>query len=127
MKFVIMACSLLMSPAFAQSVDVKDVKTDGDATTIEIRKGKAGEAAKCDALWDVQDGAAEVMGEPASMNREARANWKTACNEWKAEFRADNKDNKIISINCGVPSCSGDTGAKSCVSKASYKVKTRLN
>lgn len=128
MKVLVLLCSVMMGQAFAQSVDVKDVKAgEGDSTTIEIRKGKSGEAVKCEPLWDVQDGSTEVMGEPAAMNREARANWKTACTEWKNEFRNDNKDNKIISVNCGVPTCTGDTGTKSCVSKASYKVKTRLN
>ncbi len=121
--------AFFLSPcSWAQSVDVKDVNANNqDSTTIEIRKGKAAELSKCEALWEVQDGQAEVMGEPGGMNREARANWKQACTDWKAEFRADNKENKIISVSCGVPTCEGDVGNKSCTSKANYKIKTRLN
>lgn len=125
----LMTLLVLFTPQLqAQSVDVKDVNASNqESTTIEIRKGKAAEAGKCEALWEVQDGTAEVLGESGGMNREARANWKQACSEWKNEFRADNKENKIISMSCGVPNCEGDVGNKTCTSKANFKIKTRLN
>lgn len=116
--------------ALAQHVDVKNVDASGDAdstTTIEIRKGKAAQEAAKDAKWEVTRGDADISGETAPINREAKANWKKACDEWKKEFRADNKDNKILSMSCGTPDCSGDAGNKVCNSKAAYILKTRID
>ena len=126
MKFVwfIAACSFC---ANAQTVDVKDVNSQGDGTTtIEIRKGNSS-MNKADAMWEVHDGDTEITGDQQTMDREARQAWKEACTEWKKEFRADNKENKIISMNCGSPNCTGGVGKKVCTSKATYKIKTRLN
>jgi hypothetical protein len=116
--------------SFAQNVDIKDVKAEGEGTTtIEIRKGDKAtqQAQKCQANWEVVEGQADVEGESAPMTRDARREWKKACDSWKRELRADNKDNKVITINCGVADCSGDATQKTCISKASYKIKTRLD
>ena len=127
----IIALLFLPYMSFAQSVDVKNVDAqagkDGDTTTIEIRKGKAAEVQKNEALWEVTEGDADVTGETAAMSKEAKSNWDKACKEWKKEFREDNKENKIISMNCGKADCSGDAGNKTCTSKATYKLKTKLN
>ncbi|MGE0764800.1 MAG: hypothetical protein AB7N80_16120 [Bdellovibrionales bacterium] len=125
--------TLLFAPLFAlaQNVDVKGVDAssskEGETTTIEIRKGKAAEAAKGEAQWEVTTGDADIAGETAPVAKEAKANWTKACNDWKKEFRQDNKENKVISMSCGIPDCAGDAGNKTCTSKASYKIKTRLN
>jgi len=120
--------ALFSACAQAQTVDVKDVKSEDEGTTtIEIRKGSKNNPAKSDSLWEVQDGDAEIAGDPQAMEREARKAWKDACSEWKKEFRSDNKDNKIISMNCGTPNCTGEVGKKTCTSKATYKVKTKMN
>jgi hypothetical protein len=126
-----LALAFLFSvPVLAQNVDIKDVNAEGEgSTTIEIHRGeKAKEKAqKCQPNWEVVDGQAEIEGEPASMTREARSQWRKACDSWKKDFRADNKDSKIISLNCGTADCSGDATQKICSSKASYKIKTKLD
>ena len=128
MKQFIFLISLFSSLALAQSVDIKDVDTKGDEnTTIEIRKGKKAEQATADRTWEITDGDADVQGDVATMSKEARTSWKKACEDWKKEFRGDNKENKIIALDCGTPNCSGDAANKSCVSKAKYKIKTRIN
>ena len=128
MKVFFLLMTLLSSVAIAQSVDIKDVDTQGsENTTIEIKKGKKGEAPAGERNWEITEGDADVQGDVATMSKEARANWKKACDDWKKEFRADNKENKIILIDCGKPECSGDAANKTCVSKAKYKVKTRIN
>lgn len=122
MKRLLLATLLLPMFSFAQSVDVKDVST-GEDTTIEIRKGKKEDLKK--AAWETNDGEADVEGEPGATRKDAEKSWKTACDDWKKEFRADNKENKIISMSCGTKTCTGEAGNKVCTSKAKYKVKTR--
>lgn len=120
----ILAILLLLAPnmALAQKVDL-DKMEDG-TTTYEISKNKK---TNCENQWEVTDGTAEITGDPTVMLKEANESWKKACEAWKKEFRADNKDNKVISINCNKPDCSSDAGGKTCVSKATYKIKTKLN
>lgn len=125
----LMGLMLLAAPAFAQTVDVKDVTTSAgdETTTIEIKKGKRDELKKNEAMWEVADGTADVEGEVAPTAREAKQTWKKSCDDWKKEFRADNKENKILALNCGNPSCGGDNAQKTCTSQATYKIKTKLN
>lgn len=121
---------LIFMPAVlsAQTVDVKDVSAGGDEnTTIEIRKGKSAEKVSSKAVWETQDGTADIEGEEAPSSKEAKTNFKKACEDWKKEFRADNKDNKIISMNCGKQECMNDIGKHSCKSTATYKIKTKID
>lgn len=67
----------------------------------------------------------DITGDPAPIASEAKKNWKAACDHWKKEFRDSNADAKIINITCGDVTCTGAVGDKTCVSKASYKIKTR--
>lgn len=130
-----LALSLLGNASFAQNVDVNDIDaSDEGTTTIEIKKTKklmkepVAEATPGKSSdWEVQEGDAEVEGEMASLEFEARKEWKKACDSWKKEFREDNKENKIISMNCGKATCDGDVGKKTCTSKATYKIKSKLN
>lgn len=129
MKIALLCLALVGYAAFAESVDIKDVSTesqDGSATTIEIKKGKPGQV-KTDNQWEVTDGQADVEGDAGATTKEARTNWKKSCDSWKKEIRDDNKENKVISLNCGTMSCGGDAGSKVCTSKASFKIKTRVN
>ncbi|HMN67671.1 MAG TPA: hypothetical protein PKC28_03950 [Bdellovibrionales bacterium] len=132
MKALLTVFALVYScMSFAQTVDVKDVPGGGDeesTTTIEIKKGKKTDSTTVttNAKWETQDGTADVQGDSAATAKEAKGTWKKACDDWKKEFRADNKENKIIAINCGTPSCGGDAGQKTCASKASYKIRTKI-
>jgi hypothetical protein len=130
MKALLVLICLSASLAVAETVDVKGVETtsdtDASTTTIEIKKGKPGQTLPGQNIWEMADGTADVEGEAAT-TKEARAEWKKKCEEWKKDFRADNKDNKIINVSCGTPACGGDAGAKTCTSKATYKIKTRVN
>lgn len=131
MKTLILAALSLPLITLAQSVDVKGVTGDDDSTTtIQIRKTKNVDdktLLTAPAVWEVVEGQSDIEGEPAALVKEARASWKAACESWKKDFRADNKENKIINMNCGTPNCSGDVGNKICASKATYKIKTKVN
>lgn len=127
MKSILLALIAMPFFAFAQTVDVKDVATDAEETTIQITKGKKGEEAKKDAMWELAEGNADIEGDAAALSKEAKQNWKKACDQWKKEFRDDNKENKIISMNCGTPKCGGDASGTTCTSQASYKIKTKVN
>jgi hypothetical protein len=105
-------------------VNVKDVPADEEgATTIEVTKGKT----KTQTKWQVVEGSAPINGEPAAMEKDARKSWKTACAEWKKEFREDNKENRILSMSCGSLECSGSVGQKVCSSTAQYKISTKAS
>lgn len=122
MKILLMFTLVLPAFAFAQ-VDLNELQEG--TTTIEVTKGKKAEETK--PTWEVHEGQADIEGESSATNKEAKAAWKKACEDWKKEFRADNKDNKILSMSCGTSTCDGEVGQKTCVSKASYKVKTRVD
>lgn len=126
MKSILLTLIMIPSLVFAQKVDVKDLETsDSENTTIEISKGKKKNSSE--AIWEVADGSTDISGEPAVMLKEAKQSWKKACEDWKKEFRNDNKENKIISISCGKEDCGSDTSGRTCTSKATYKIKTKLN
>lgn len=132
MKFIsFIAVLVLGSFAHAQSVDVKgiDPNTEG-STTIRIEKNKNSEMPSTPGTkptWEVSEGTADVEGEASATAKDAKAAWKKACDAWKKEFREDNKENKILNMNCGVSDCSGDAGNKICTSKATYKIKTKID
>lgn len=108
----------------AQTVDVKDVNANSEQnTTIEIKKGSKTTTNE----WEVHDGVADIQGDPGIYTKEAKQNWKAACNEWKKEFRTDNKENKIIAMSCGTPNCEKGANDATCTSKATYKIKTKVN
>ncbi len=114
------------SLAQAQTVNVKDIPADkSDSTTIEIRKGD--KAQKTEVLWEVVDGNADISGEHNAVKKEARADWKKACDTWIKEFKTENKENKIINVSCGNPTCVSETEGTLCKSQGSFKVKTRTN
>ena len=119
----IFALFLILAPGLASAQKVDLDKMDDGTTTYEISKNKKNP--NCEPLWEVVDGTADVIGEPTVMLKEANASWKKSCDTWMKQFRADNKD--IISVSCGKADCTTDAGGKVCVSKASYKIKTRLN
>jgi hypothetical protein len=125
MKNLVYFILLVCAPALAQKVDLKDLDTDSEETNIQITKGK--KKSTSEAIWEVADGDADVLGEGALMLKGAKENWRKACDAWKKEFRADNKENKMISLNCGQMNCSTEANEKVCTSKASYKIKTKLN
>lgn len=126
MKRFILIVFFAAGIAQAQTVDLKDVtKDESETTTIEIKKGAA--AAKAEALWEVHDGTSDLEGDPGTTVNNAKQNWKLVCNQWKKDFRADNKENKIINLDCGSARCEGEPSNRICTSKASYKIKTRVN
>jgi hypothetical protein len=129
MNALVLISTLVFSASvFAQNVDVNGINAGQEgSTTIEIKKNKPTEEKKDQPVWEVQDGTADVEGDSAATAKEAKTTWKTACDKWKKEFRDDNKENKIVSMNCGSASCGGEVGQKVCTSKATYKIKTKTN
>lgn len=102
------------------SVKIQDMDTSQD-TTISIKKGSSTTATK---KWTLTEGEEEITGDKAPLLKEAEKNWKSACTEWKKEFKEMNKENKIVSMSCGKMSCSKEGVESTCVSKAIHKVKT---
>ncbi|MBC7754317.1 MAG: hypothetical protein H7Z71_08775 [Moraxellaceae bacterium] len=100
-------------------VKVNQIDTYQD-TTISIEKGKKNHYRH----YVITDGEHDLSGDKDVVAKSAEINWKKECNEWKKEFRIDNKDNKIISVTCGKMSCVKEGVETTCSSQAKYKIKT---
>lgn len=114
---------LLSAFVSAQTVNVKDIDASQEQeTTISVRKG----GSKSEAKFEITEGTEEIEGDPAPLQKEARANWKKACDGWKKELKENNKDNQILTSNCGTAQCSTTAMETVCKSTAKYKLKVRL-
>lgn len=122
----------LFSVAQAQKVGVNidDVNAE-EGTTIEIKK-RSGDAYGAtvkpnEPLFEITQGEEDLVGDGAPLLKEARNNWKKSCNDWKKEFKEMNKLNQILTMNCGKQVCATEVMETTCSSKATYKLKVRLN
>lgn len=122
MKFLVIGLSLISSLALAQSMGIKDIPADGD-TTIKIEKGQ-----KADNKYEITEGSDTIEGDAAPLLKDARSNWKSACTDWKKEFKELNKTsgNQIISMSCGTMKCSTTAMETTCTSDAKHKVKVQV-
>ena len=108
--------------AVAQEVGVQVNKVNAsseEGTTISISKGTKKGAKK----FVVTEGSEELAGDKDVVLKSAEKNWQKACKEWKTEFKDNNKDNKIVSMNCGKMNCSKNGVESTCESMAKYKVR----
>lgn len=106
----------------AQSVGIKDIPADGEGeTTIQIKKGK--DTTK---KFEVVTNEDEIEGEAAPLLKDARVNWKKACADWKSETKSLNKENQVISLNCGKMECATVSMESTCTSKAKYTIKVQV-
>lgn len=112
----------LVLPFFAeaQTVGVKDIPA-GEDTTIEIKKGKT-----ADKEFEILTNEDEIEGDAVPLLKEARANWKKACTEWKTETKDLNKENQVLSISCGKMQCSTVSMESTCHSTGKYTIKVRV-
>lgn len=130
---ILTAIVLISTQVFAQTANIKDLPLDGEegsSTTITIEKGKPG-ARPGQATQPVQnevlDSSVEIEGESAPLLKAAKNNWKTACEDWKKEVKELNKDNQILSMNCGTSKCAPEATAMTiCKSTATYKIRLKL-
>lgn len=120
MKFLVFCLSFIGTLALAQTMGIKDIPADGD-TTIKIQKG-----GKEEDKYEITTGVDAIEGEAAPLLKEARANWKTACAEWKKEFKELNKDNQVISLNCGTMKCTTTAMETTCTSEGKNKIKVKV-
>ncbi len=120
--FVISFFTLFFSIAFAQTANIRDIPADGD-TNISITKGQKPNEKK----FEIVDQENDIEGEPEVVLKEARSSWKKACDDWKKETRELNKENQIISINCGKVSCEKtENSTRTCKSTGHYKITTKV-
>lgn len=119
MKFLFIALNLVTMSAFAQSIGVKDIPADGD-TTIKIQKSKD------EPQYEITTGTDEIQGEAAPLLKDARENWKKACKEWKQETKDLNKENQVLTLNCGPMLCSTAAMESTCTSVGKHKIKVKI-
>ncbi|MGZ3770283.1 MAG: hypothetical protein ACXWQ7_14070 [Bdellovibrio sp.] len=114
---------ILVYPFFvqAQSMGVKDIPV-GEDTSIEIKKGK-----HFDKDFEIITNEDHIEGDAAPLLKDARANWKKACADWKSETKGVSKENQVLSITCGKMECSTVSMESTCHStgKVTMKVKIR--
>ena len=114
----------LLFPCFlnAQTIGVKDIPADTEGeTTISVKKGssKTGK-------YEIVTNEEEVEGDSAPLLKDARSNWKKACSDWKTETKETNRENRVISMNCGKMRCSTESMESTCVSKSKLVVRVKL-
>lgn len=110
-----------LTSAFAEEVGVKldKISTEKD-TTISITKGVHGAKKR----YHIVEGAEDLTGDTDVVRKAAMDSWKKACNEWKTELKELNKNNQLLSLNCGKMTCVKEGVESTCTSKATYKLKT---
>lgn len=74
-------------------------------------------------IYEITEGQEDITGDKSTLKKTAEQNWKKACHQWSAEFKKTNKENSIISYNCGKMDCSKEGVETTCTSKATHKVK----
>lgn len=108
--------------AQAQSVGIKDIPADTEGeTTIQIKKGK--DTTK---KYEVVNNEDEIEGDGSPLLKDARANWKKACAEWKTETKSLNKENQVLSLSCGKMECATVAMESTCSSKAKYTIRVQV-
>lgn len=116
----ILLASLMALSTYAQDVGVKvNSKSTDENTTISIKRGDSGSKKK----YTISEGEDDISGDKDVLKKIAEKNWRKACDSWKAELKENNKENRIISSNCGAMSCSKDGVESTCHSKATYKIR----
>ena len=118
MKFLVFCISFLSIVAFAQEMGIKDIPANGD-TTIKIQKGT--EQNK----YEITTSEDEIEGDAAPLLKDARENWKKACDDWKKEIK-ENKENSIVSLSCGHMKCSTTAMETTCTSSAKSKIRVKV-
>lgn len=120
MKYAFLFTTLFALNSFAQTANIKDIPLDKE-TNITISPD-----AKKNKAWEIVEESNDISGDPESLAKEARNSWKKACADWKAEAKENNKENKIISLNCGTPKCEkSESITTTCTSEAKLKVKVK--
>ena len=118
--FIILTLGLF-STVTAEEVGLKVDKINAqEDTTISISKGNKKTDRK---KYTIAEGEDQITSDKEVVKKEAQQSWKMACSDWKKEFRDLNKDNKIISMSCGVMNCTKDGVESTCASVAKYKVR----
>lgn len=110
----------------AETVDVniKDVDTKQSDGAIVIRKEPIN--GSINPQFQITDGDEEIVADSDPLLKQARINWKKSCDDWKKEMKTNNKDNQIISLNCGSMNCTTAAAESTCKSKATYKIKVKI-
>ncbi len=118
--------SLAALPAFAQKAGVAltDIPTNQD-TSIVIKKG-AQENLLLPPDFEIVEGKDEIAGEPTNDRKSAYASWKEQCADWKKSMREMNKDNQLITLNCGSPTLKKEEYILTFSSTGSYKMRVRI-
>jgi hypothetical protein len=123
MKYLILSILFFALNSSAQTANIKDIPVDGD-TNISITKGKTATPQK---TYEIMSETADVEGEPETLSKDARTSWKKACADWKTETKETNKENQILSINCGKPTCDkSENVTTTCKSVGTYKMKVKV-
>ncbi len=124
MKKALILALLFTCTAQAQTIGVKDIPADVEGeTTIAIKKGPKATTERKYEIVVTED---EIEADSAPLLKEARANWKKACGEWKQETKDLNKENRVMQMSCGKMRCSTESMESTCTSKSKLTVRVPL-
>lgn len=100
-------------------VKLKDVQADDTSITIGKSAGKCVE-------YEINSGTEDIFSSPEYDRSKAYAGWKTACADWKTSMREINKENRVISLNCGSPTRTQDGDQHIYRSSGTYKIRVQM-
>lgn len=113
---------IFMSPAYA--AEGADSKAEAKSEAKTEVPANAPSDTKKSKHFEIVEGTANLSGEPGADSAKARAEWKTACDDWKSETKALNKSNQVVSLVCGKADCAyQENGSYVCSSIAAYTLK----
>lgn len=124
MKYLILGFILfhITLKSNAQTASVKDIEIK-EGESISIEKNSTNKNNKG---FEIETGDSEISGDPSVLEKNARENWKKACDQWKKEIKELNSENQILAISCNAPTCTRKTNNEtSCDSKGTFKVKIK--
>ncbi len=124
LKSVLILMALCPTMVWAQKVGVHVDRIDANEnTTIEIKKG---DHQKNEKQFEIIEGTDQIDGDAAPLLQDARKNWKTACADWKKEFKELNKDNQVLALSCGRMTCSTVAMESTCNSQGKHKLRVQV-
>jgi len=116
MKRILLAAILLSLSISSISSLAEDVNVNVNSTPLNKTLKK----------YEINEGTEDITGDKSTLKKTSEQNWKKACQEWRTDFKAANKENKIISHNCGKMDCTKEGIETTCSSKAKYKIRVLM-
>ncbi len=117
---------LLVNSSIAQEGVINLNQPTNEDTTITIKKGPLVNESRSTTAYEIVAGTDEIASDEEYDEKRALAGWKEACADWKKEIKDINRDNQILSVNCGSKEKVKDGNKVLFKSQATYKMRVKV-